>query len=160
MKKEVDSRKDEFETNKKINQIFNDLDKIFEEMEKLSNKSNEIIKENIEEINNKKINKKHILHLSQIDELNDIRNNSNKIKKKNSYINKDTFNILKYQYELVGNNIKKIYKNVKSDSDKKNINILYKSERNYSPTNSIDTEKSTKTFKLPYIHSQNLKINK
>ena len=157
MKNEVDSRKDEFETNKKINQIFNNLDKIFEEMEQLSNKSNEIIiKEKIVE-NNIKINKKQILHLSQLDELDDMINNNNKIKKKKSYINIDSFNTLKNQYERIGNNIKKSHKNIKNDLDKKSINYLLISERNFSPCNSIDTERSNKTIKLPYIHSQNIK---
>ena len=109
MKNEVNSRKDEFETNKKINQIFNDLDKIFEQMEELSNKSNEIIKEKIEE-SNKKINKNQILHLSQSIELNDvINNNNNKIKKKKSYV--DSFNILKYKNKINGKlHQKNIYK--------------------------------------------------
>jgi len=155
MKNEVNSRKDEFETNKKINQIFNDLDKIFEQMEELSNKSNEIIKEKIEE-SNKKINKNQILHLSQSIELNDvINNNNNKIKKKKSYV--DSFNILKYQNEIIGNNIKNVNKNFRNDLDKKNINALLISERNYSPRNSFDTERSHKIIKLPYIHSQILK---
>ena len=155
MKNEVNSRKDEFETNKKINQIFNDLDKIFEQMEELSNKSNEIIKEKIEE-SNKKINKNQILHLSQSIELNDvINNNNNKIKKKKSYV--DSFNILKYQNEIIGNNIKNVNKNFRNDLDKKNINGLLISERNYSPRNSFDTERSHKIIKLPYIHSQILK---
>ena len=154
MKNEVNSRKDEFETNKKINQIFNDLDKIFEQMEELSNKSNEIIKEKIEE-SNKKINKNQILHLSQSIELNDVINNNNKIKKKKSYV--DSFNILKYQNEIIGNNIKNVNKNFRNDLDKKNINALLISERNYSPRNSFDTERSHKIIKLPYIHSQILK---
>ena len=155
MKNEVNSRKDEFETNKKINQIFNDLDKIFEQMEELSNKSNEIIKEKIEE-SNKKINKNQILHLSQSIELNDvINNNNNKIKKKKSYV--DSFNILKYQNEIIGNNIKNVNKNFRNDLDKKNINALLISQRNYSPRNSFDTERSHKIIKLPYIHSQILK---
>ena len=154
MKNEVNSRKDEFETNKKINQIFNDLDKIFEQMEELSNKSNEIIKEKIEE-SNKKINKNQILHLSQSIELNDvINNNNNKIKKKKSYV--DSFNILKYQNEIIGNNIKNVNKNSRNDLDKKNINGLLISERNYS-RNSFDTERSHKIIKLQYIHSQILK---
>ena len=155
MKNEVNSRKDEFETNKKINQIFNDLDKIFEQMEELSNKSNKIKKEKIEE-SNKKINKNQILHLSQSIELNDvINNNNNKIKKKKSYV--DSFNILKYQNEIIGNNIKNVNKNFRNDLDKKNINGLLISERNYSPRNSFDTERSHKIIKLPYIHSQILK---
>jgi hypothetical protein len=155
MKNEVNSRKDEFETNKKINQIFNDLDKIYEQMEELSNKRNEIIKEKIEE-SNKKINKNQILHLSQSIELNDvINNNNNKIKKKKSYV--DSFNILKYQNEIIGNNIKNVNKNFRNDLDKKNINALLISERNYSPRNSFDTERSHKIIKLPYIHSQILK---
>ena len=126
-------------------------------MEQLSNKSNEmIIKEKIVE-NNIKINKKQILHLSQLDELDDMINNNNKIKKKKSYINIDSFNTLKNQYERIGNNIKKSHKNIKNDLDKKSINYLLISERNFSPCNSIDTERSNKTIKLPYIHSQNIK---
>lgn len=51
MKKKVDSRKEEFETNKKINKIFNNLDLMFDSLEKLTNKSYEIIKEKTIELN-------------------------------------------------------------------------------------------------------------
>ena len=54
LENEIESRKEEFETNKKINEIFLNLEKTFEEMEKLSNKSYEIIKSKIGEMEENK----------------------------------------------------------------------------------------------------------
>ena len=44
MKNKVDSRKEEFEINKKINKTFNNIDSLFDSIEDLTNKSYEIIK--------------------------------------------------------------------------------------------------------------------
>jgi len=52
MKNKVDSRKEEFEINKKINKTFNNIDSLFDSIEDLTNKSYEIIKKKNDEIMN------------------------------------------------------------------------------------------------------------
>ena len=108
IKNEVDSRKEEFEINKKINKIFSNIDSLFNSIENLTNKSYEIIKKKNDEI----------LNTNNNDDDNKFKEN----KKKNNIVcntKKGNKNIICIRKSLKSNKIKS-----------SNNDLLFKSENN------------------------------
>ena len=136
MKNKVDSRKEEFEINKKINKTFNNIDSLFDSIEDLTNKSYEIIKKKNDEIMN--IN----------------NNNNDKLKEKKKKIffynpKEDNKNIIHFKKPIKEIKIK----SYNSNSLIKSENNLFLKDNEISQRNIFENKKksfreSYKTFAL------------
>ena len=161
LENEIESRKEEFETNKKINEIFLNLEKTFDEMEKLSNKSYEIIKSKIGEMEENNKNKNNLKRKSyEIELIDDNRKgnifhyNSTLKYMKNRYNKNVLYQSADFQKEF-DNNLKNVLSSDRKHYESKKLINNYNYSENHGLKNDYSSKpiKNTK-FKLPSIKAK------